>query len=123
VTVFLNQKDGTFSNVTAYATGSLTPQRLAVGDVNADGYPDVAVAKNAGGIGLLLNNKNGTFGALTTYATATGRQQRDIALTDLNQDGYADLLLIDASDNIAKVDLNTGSGTFAPLMSYTSYRD
>jgi hypothetical protein len=120
VTVFLNQKDGTFSNATAYATGSLTPQRLAVGDVNADGYPDVAVAMYNGGIGLLLNNKNGGFGALTTYATATGRQQRDIALNDLNQDGYADLLLLDSSDNTAKVGLNTGSGTFAPLVSYAT---
>jgi hypothetical protein len=57
VNVFLNQKDGTFSAATAYATGSLTPSCLAIGDVNADGYPDVAVAKNAGGIGLPLNNK------------------------------------------------------------------
>jgi hypothetical protein len=52
VGVFRNHGDGTFDEAEAYAAG-LDPRSVAVGDVNGDGYPDVAAGD--------FNGRSATF--------------------------------------------------------------
>jgi len=57
-----------FAAAVNYATGS-APRSVAVGDFNADGRPDLAVANNNdNNVSILLGNANGTFQEAVNYA-------------------------------------------------------
>ncbi len=121
VFVFLGNGDGTFQAPTAYATvctNSIGPcQSLAVGDLNGDGKPDIALQSNdttGGGMTILLNTGTGTFGAPTYYPVAIPGTFANgaIAIGDVNGDKKPDVIV--GSDNVtAIVYLNQGGGTFA----------
>ena len=67
--VLLGNGDGTFQPAISYAAGHW-PTFVAVGDVNADGRPDLLVANsNDGSIGVLLNN-TGPHDPTTTALTS-----------------------------------------------------
>jgi hypothetical protein len=76
VGVLLGKGDGTFHSPVTYDTGQYSiPESLAVGDLNGDGYPDIAVANfghsdcdcNDGRVGVLWGNGNGTFQPTVFY--------------------------------------------------------
>src|SRR5207247_1003460 len=80
-----------------FATG-LTPFSVAVGDVNGDGKPDLAVANyNSNTVSVLLGNGNGTFQAAQNFAT--GATPRSAAVADLNGDGKPDLAVANYGSN------------------------
>src|SRR5262249_19009528 len=73
-----------FQNQVTFATGA-QPASMALGDVNADGKPDLAIANHANNsVGVLLNNGNGTFQTQTTFAT--GGAPSSVAMGDFNAD-------------------------------------
>ncbi len=114
VYVLLGNGDGTFHTPVAYATGRTSGccNGLAVGDLNGDGKPDLAVVENDG-IGILLNAGSGTFGAATYYASGVaGSQVGDgIAIGDLNGDKKPDIVVTNETSG-AIVFLNQGGGVF-----------
>src|SRR4029079_15613375 len=61
VEIRLGNGDGTFRLANSYTVGT-SPYGVAVGDVNGDGKPDIAVS-NAGSsdVSILLGNGDGTF--------------------------------------------------------------
>ena len=63
----------------------------ALGDLNADGHPDVVVAGNPAGLSVFFGRGDGTFGADVPVASA-GAFSTALA-RDLNGDGFADLVL------------------------------
>jgi hypothetical protein len=78
VGVLLGNDDGTFQPAVTYYTGDYSmPESLAVGDLNGDGYPDIAVANfghsdcdcNDGRIGLLWNKGDGRFQPIVFHAS------------------------------------------------------
>lgn len=78
----------------AYNTGFLGGVRVAAGDVNSDGYSDILTAPGKGGGPQViafsgLNNKV-LLNFLATAVSYTGGLQ--IASSDLDGDGYADIL-------------------------------
>jgi len=115
--VFLNRHDGTFVEQPTLATGPLGFQCARKGDVDGDGWDDLAVCGVAQGSHLFVNDRHGNFTELSTPATAVA--WNDARLVDIDGDGRDDLVLVN-TQNVFQVWLNSGSGTFfdAPSFSY-----
>ncbi len=112
VRVLLNNGNG-FSPATAYSTGK-QPYWVASGDLNGDGYPDLVTANTTDGtISVLLNSGksgNGTFGAAATYTV--GKQPYQVAIGDVNNDGYPDLAVTNYGANTVTILFGSKAGTF-----------
>jgi hypothetical protein len=106
VDVLLGQGDGTFQKAVAYPAGSY-PDSVAVGDFNADGKPDLAVA-NYGNVSVLLGKGEGTFQPAVNYADGGGA----VAVGDFKGDGKLDLV------TASVLLLGNGDGTFQPAMNH-----
>jgi FG-GAP-like repeat/FG-GAP repeat len=111
VSVLLGNGDGTLRPQVSYATG-MAPSSVAVGDVNGDGAPDLAVANRgpSENVAVLLGHGDGTFGPAAGYAA--GSYPAAVAMADLNGDRRIDLVVAnDGSDGVGVLAGN-GDGTF-----------
>jgi len=104
--LYKNNRDGTFSDVTAKAglQGEGYAMGVAVGDYNNDGHEDLFVAGTHGNH-LYRNNGNGTFTDVTHEAGLSGpgsmgRPVWSVAAcwTDYDGDGHLDLLVSNYCD-------------------------
>jgi hypothetical protein len=91
---------GSFPTAVKYATGDHGVD-VAIGDLNADNLPDLAVAHvsgGPGGVSLLLQDVllPGTFHAAIEYKGTEG--PNGVAIADLNADGFSDLAVADWHD-------------------------
>jgi hypothetical protein len=118
VSVLLGLASGGFSPKADYPTGA-GPLVVAVGDLNGDGRPDLAVANNKGGTGttasILLGLAGGGFGPKADYTIGTG--PTGIVLSDLNSDGRLDLVTSNSASSSVSVLLN---GVVAPVLTSLS---
>lgn len=88
---------GTFFPASIYPIAQIS-SKLAIGDLNNDVHPDIAVANyrpESGGVSVLLQDtlNPGTFPSEVIYPGLYGPY--DVAIGDMNADGYADLLIAD----------------------------
>jgi len=86
VSVLLGNGNGTFQLGGGFSTGTRA-SAVAIGDLNGDGKPDLAVASV--GASVLLGNGDGSFQAACNYTAGTGPSS--IALDDFNGDAKLDL--------------------------------
>jgi hypothetical protein len=97
--VFLGQGDGTFAHLPTQqfsALGTYAPQQLLSVDLNHDGKLDLLIGLNANGGAVssgddlieVLGNGDGTFQTPTTLISHFGA----VAVADVNNDGYPDLI-------------------------------
>jgi len=110
--IYYGRGDGTF-NAMVTLPGGFNQREVKVADLNNDGYDDIALTDfNAtDNIVVFLSNGNGTFLGPRTYSVSPG-QTDEIAIVDLNGDGYFDLIGSGDTSNIASIMFGNGDGTF-----------
>jgi hypothetical protein len=133
VSVLLGNGDGTFQAPVCYDSGGPNAVSVAIGDLNGDGHPDLAVANvcqssvncNNGGVSVLFGNGDGTFQAAVSYGSG-GYFGSSVAIADLNGDGRPDLVVTSVcpiggctGPGVVSVLLGNGDGTFQAAIPYS----
>src|SRR5262249_1241788 len=99
-----------FSARKDFGTGS-APGAVAVGDLNGDGIPDLAVANFFSNSASVLLNTTPPGSTAPSFAArqdfATGSFPESVAIGDLNGDGIPDLAVANNRSNSTSVLLNT----------------
>ena len=119
-TLYRNNGDGTFTDVTTRAGVHNTGKGLGVlfTDYNNDGYPDIFVANDAVPDFLYQNNKDGTFTDVAITAgvayNSEGRATASmgIASGDYDNDGIQDLFVTNFSLEINSLFRNDNDGFY-----------
>ena len=106
-TLYHNNGDGTFTDVTAQAgLGGMSGRALGVVaiDVNGDGWTDLFVARDASPNLLLINQKDGTFKDIGLEAgiafSQLGKERAGMGVDagDINGDGLPDFVVTNFTD-------------------------
>ena len=148
VSVLLGNGDGTFQSALVYDLTNITPQSVAIADVNGDGRPDLVVAglcenENTCSfpypetVSILLGNGDGTFEPAVNYnvggcGNGALYPEMDVVVGDMNGDGKPDIVVSDFNQPIGggcargdnpgavSVLLGNGDGTFQAPTVYSS---
>lgn len=93
-----------------YGTGNF-PYSVAIGDLNVDEKPDLAVANNYNdNVSVLLGNGDGSFQSAVIYGAGGGPSS--VAISDLNGDANPDLVVANRYSRNVSVLLSNGDGSF-----------
>lgn len=115
-TLYHNNRDGTFSDVTVRAgLQGMTGRSLGVVavDVNDDGWTDLFVARDASPNLLLINQKDGTFKDMGLEAgiaygpLGTERAGMGVDAGDVNGDGLPDFVVTNFTDELHALFVST----------------
>jgi hypothetical protein len=118
---------GSFASKVDFTTGSY-PLTVAIGDLDGDGKPDLAVANSGENTVSVLRNTaisgsitSGSFAAKVDFATGSGPYS--VAIGDLDGDGKPDLAVTNYSDNTVSVLRNTATSGSITTGSFASKVD
>ncbi len=121
---------GSFTAKVDFATGSF-PVSVAIGDVDGDGKPDLAVA-NQGSNTVSVFRNTATAGSISTGSFIakmdffTGFTPISVAIGDLDRDGKFDLAVVNYSSNTVSILRNTATsgsvstGSFAARVDFAT---
>jgi len=112
--VFPGNGDGTFRSASGFSTATL-PSSVAIGDVNADGKPDLVVTNEVSeNVSVLPGNGDGTLGG-RRHAVGTPRGANELRVADLDANHRPDLVVATYyyTSTVSTL-LGVGPGTFAP---------
>ncbi len=103
---------------TDYAAG-LSPQGMAIWDLNNDGVKDLVTANYASNnVSVMLGIPGGGFQAHVVYPVGGG--PFNVVVTDFNNDIRADLLVASGTPGTVSVLLGDGTGAFAARTDFTT---
>jgi 6-phosphogluconolactonase (cycloisomerase 2 family) len=121
---------GSFAAKVDFTTGSF-PRSVAIGDLDGDGKPDLAVANYGSNTVSVLRNTStsgliaaGSFAAKVDFTTGT--DPYSVAIGDLDGDGKPDLAVANLSSNTVSVYRNNSTsgliaaGSFAAKVDFTT---
>ncbi|CAF1308417.1 unnamed protein product, partial [Adineta steineri] len=123
--IFLGNQDGTFSIQTTYSTGiTSNPKSITIGDVNNDGWADIAVANyGAANIGILSGYGNGSFTDQKTLSSKSGTTPFSLAMGDFNNDNQLDIIVANYQGNNVDIFFGYSDGSFGDRRSYSTGSD
>ncbi len=115
---------GSFDTKVDFTTGS-SPFSVAIGDLDGDGKPDLAVA-NSGVNSLSILHNTSTSGSISfdtqvPFTTASG--SRSVAIGDLDGDGRLDLAVTNGSNNSVSIFRNTSTNGSIDATSFATKVD
>ena len=120
---------GSFAAKQDFTTNGL-PLSVAIGDLDGDGKPDLAVANQSGGVSVFRNTSTiGSIGSSSFSAKqdfSTGNNSVSVAIGDLDGDGKPDLTVVNAASNTISVLRNIstsgsiGSSSFAAKQDFAT---
>jgi hypothetical protein len=120
VSVLLGNGDGTFQARVDYGAGDWT-NSLATGDLNGDGYLDLAVANGESHtFSIYLGNGDGTFQPGVDYGGISSSTY--MAIGDFDEDGHLDLVMPGDRSRLS-IFLGNGDGTFQAPASDAGFAD
>lgn len=108
VTLLINNGAGAFATSTIPIPGAV--QSIASGDLNGDGWPDLATGDSQ--LITLVGNGNGTFQSPVSHLTPVSCAY-DIVLDDFDLDGVVDALMADYCEGSLHVSRGLGMVQFA----------
>jgi uncharacterized protein (TIGR03437 family) len=122
VSVLLNDGNGWVNptiNKLGPFPGGVSPDFVATGDFNKDGYLDLAIVnRDSNNVTVLLGVPDGTFKVAPGSPFPVGKSPSSVAVADFDGDGIPDLAVTNELDNTVTVLLGNGdkSGGFHPAI-------
>jgi len=117
-----------------YDSGGISAGQVAVGDLNGDGWLDLAVADSCtitwmscagGGVVAVFLNGGGGFSGPAVYSSG-GNQTGAVVMSDVNQDGKLDVVVYSGCWSVGPtpcltegVLMGNGDGSLEPVMPYS----
>jgi hypothetical protein len=118
VSVLIADGDGGFSVASTTDVGA-NPASIAPGDLDADGWLDLAVANQGGDdVSVLFGNGDGGFGA--ALAVPAGKTPTSVAIGDFNGDKHLDLATANGTSNTVSLTFGDGVRGFGPVRAFTA---
>jgi hypothetical protein len=120
VAVLLGSGTGSFTSVADFDTTMASTYGIAAGILNSDTFPDLVVTSPTDGfIAIALGNGDGSFNSPHVYSTTRvpsplNPSPREVALSDVNGDGFLDIVYANSGDSALGVFVGDGTGSFWP---------
>jgi hypothetical protein len=118
--IFLGDGAGGLGTMTEFTTGSNSqPHSIAIGDVDLDGKPDLAVAcfeSGTSALEVLPGDGSGGFGPAVAFATRLSPIA--VVATDFNGDGRLDFAVADWGSDTVSVFAGNANGGFGAKADY-----